>query len=240
MTVWYNVIVMETNVEYGKMAKLYDVFYERKDYRKEVEFIKSFIDEGVSILDAGCGTGGHAKIFQDSGFDVFGFDLSEDMVKVASQKLGKSFDVGNILTYKSNKKFDVVISFFAVFNHLKSYKQFEIALKNLLLNLKQGGVLIIDLHNPQKNGKKFDGVGNIRREMRWNINKLLGIEKTRITYKVDGNCYKTRRQFKIFKPRRLSAMCQKLNLKFQLFENYNKDSVAGDNSKNLQLVVMKG
>ena len=155
---------MDKNIEYTQMAKYYDLFYARKNYDKEVEFIRHFAKEGkCSILDAGCGTGNHAKILKDCGFQVFGFDLSEEMIKIASEKLGNTFENGNILNYHSDKRYDIVISFFAVFNHLKTYKEFEIALKNLKGLLNESGVLIIDLHNPSKNGQKIDKFENIVR-----------------------------------------------------------------------------
>ena len=124
--------------EYTIMADLYDKFYAKKDYKKEVEFICKFISQKDSnILDAGCGTGNHAKILKDLGYNVYGFDLSADMVSIANTKIPEHFSVANLLKFTSEKKYDCIISFFAVFNHLKNYKEFKIALQNLKKCLKK-------------------------------------------------------------------------------------------------------
>ena len=43
---------------------------------------------------------------------------------------------------------------FGVFNYLKSYKEFEQAMLNLLSLTKDGGIVVIDLHNGRQDGIK--------------------------------------------------------------------------------------
>ena len=82
------------NIEYTKMAYLYDKFYSKKDYTNEVNFIKNFIDNKDNlILDVGCGSGNHATILSNMGYNVRGFDKSPDMVNVANKKLPNKFFV---------------------------------------------------------------------------------------------------------------------------------------------------
>ena len=153
------------DLEYSKMACFYDELYQNKNYKKEVEFIENFISsKKTKILDAGCGTGNHAKILHDKGYDVCGFDLSPEMVEIANAKVNNSFEVGDLLSYSIDKNFDLIISFYAVFNHLKSYREFSLAIQNLLKILNKNGTMIIDLHNPQRNGEKVDEINSVKKQ----------------------------------------------------------------------------
>lgn len=48
----------------------------------------ALLKPGTRILDAGCGPGRDVKYFHDKGFDVVGFDASEEMVKKAREVTG--------------------------------------------------------------------------------------------------------------------------------------------------------
>ena len=227
------------NIEYTKMAYLYDRFYANKDYSKEVEFIKSFIEnKDYKILDAGCGTGNHAKQLFDFGYDIFGFDQSQDMVDIANEKIENRFFVGDILNVSCKEKYGLIISFFAVFNHLKNYKEFKKALLNLKSMIKDGGTIIIDLHNPQKNGKKTETVQTATRIMRWKKCELLKKEFTNITYILDGEKFQTKHTFKIFDMVRLKKIARKVGFSAtHFYENYDMTKPASKESKNIQMVL---
>lgn len=227
------------NLEYTKMASVYDKFYKNKNYKKEVEFIESFIkSKNCRVLDAGAGTGNHAKILYDLGYNVVGFDKSQDMVNIANSKINNSFFQSDLLTFETNEKFDVIISFFAVFNHLKSYKEFKIALKNLKSALKDNGTIIIDLHNPQKSGEKQETVGNITRIMKWRRCVLLNKEFSKLTYIVDGKKYITNHIFKIYKIGKIEKMAKEIGFKsVKFYANYDVTKKAVVSSKNIQMVI---
>ena len=226
------------NIEYTKMASLYDIFYSKKNYTKEVKFIKKFAKKDARILDAGCGTGNHAKLLSEAGFDVIGFDQSVEMIKIAKAKVHENFFVANLLDFKHVEKFDVIISFFAVFNHLKSYSEFKIALLNLKTCLKKGGSIIIDLHNPQKNGQKTEHTNNATRTMKWRRCNLLGKEFSKITFILHDKKVITHHVFKIFKIDKLTRIAKELGFQnICFYENYDITSKATKNSKNIQMVL---
>ena len=227
------------NIEYTKMAYLYDDFYSKKDYSKEVNFIKHFAKKETSkILDAGCGTGRHSKILFDNGFFVKGFDLSEDMVNIANSKIPDHFFVDNLLHFSSTEKFDLVVSFFAVFNHLKNYKEFGVALLNLKNALNKCGTIIIDLHNPQASGTKTEKINAASRTMTWRKCRLFKKEYTKITYIVDGKRFETQHTFKIFEIKKLKSLALRLGFSsVNFYENYNIEKQATSKSKNIQMVV---
>lgn len=71
------------------------------------KFLK-YVPKGGRILDAGCGIGRDSKSFLDKGYDVVAFDGSLEMVKMASNLLGK--DVLHMLFQDINfsSEFDAV------------------------------------------------------------------------------------------------------------------------------------
>ena len=227
------------NIEYTKMAYLYDKFYSKKDYRSEVEFIKNFIgDKTQLILDAGCGSGNHSKILYDMGYNVLGFDKSPDMVAIANQKVPDKFFVDNLLSTNCQDKFNVIISFFAVFNHLKNYREFEQAIVNLKSLLLDGGKIIIDLHNPQKSGVKTETIDVASRTMTWRKCNLLKKEFTKIEYTVGEDKFVTRRTFKIFDINKIREIAIKTGFSsVNFYENYDTNRPASKSSKNIQVVL---
>lgn len=227
------------NIEYTKMAYLYDEFYKNKKYTNEVNFIREFIvHKNNKILDVGSGTGNHSKILFDFGYNIYGFDKSKEMVQIANQKIKNHFFIDDILHLKHKEKYDLIFSFFAVFNHLKNYKEFERALANLKDLLNPNGRVIIDLHNPQNNGYKKEMVDNAIRIMKWRKCSLLQKEFSKITYLIDNQKYITKHVFKIFKINKLEKIIFKLGFDIVgIYENYNISSSATLKSKNIQLVL---
>ena len=107
-------------------ANAYDDLYQDKDYEKECDYIealfKQFNYKPETILDLGCGTGGHALIFAKRGYKITGVDRSESMLAIARNKAETEgvkieFIHGDITKVNLNKKFDAVISMFAVMSY---------------------------------------------------------------------------------------------------------------------------
>jgi SAM-dependent methyltransferase len=88
-------------------AAYYDLLYRDKDYSEEVDYVNSLIlaHRGVqelSILELGCGTGGHATYLAKSGQTVYGIDVSPQMVKKAKDNLVNiPLDLAKRLTFRS-------------------------------------------------------------------------------------------------------------------------------------------
>lgn len=227
-------------MEYAQMAKFYDELYSGKDYKKEIDFLEKFLPEDVkSIFDAGCGTGTHCKRLQEHGYNINGIDISNEMVELANRKCGSYFEVGNLLHYSTTKRYGAIISMFAVFNHLKSYSQFKKGVINLLNLTNDNGIIIIDLHNPQKSGSKTDSNNNIKREMKWKIYRLFRKEYSTIVYKVDDKIYKSKHIFKIFNLHKIKNIIERLNCSVKAYENFDNNISATQQSKNIQLVIKK-
>lgn len=70
------------------------------------------------------------------------------MLDIAKTRLKSQLYLQDILNINLNKKYNVIISMFAVLNHLNDVKELAIAHSNLKSILKDEGKIIIDLHNP--------------------------------------------------------------------------------------------
>lgn len=133
---------------FDSYSKYYDLLYQDKDYLGEADYIysliKRFAPDAKNLLEMGCGTGKHAKLLNNKGYDVYGIDLSETMLKQAKQ-IGIKCELADVRTFRANKKFDAVLSLF----HVASYQTTEDDVLNYFNtaaeHLNSGGVFIFDL-----------------------------------------------------------------------------------------------
>ena len=225
-------------MEYQQMAKYYDLFYKKKSYDKESKFLEELINTRKTVLDIVCGTGLHMHYLEEKNYQVEGVDLNQGMLDVAKTRVNGPLYQGNLLDFKPHKKYDAIISMFAVFNHLANKQELEEALLHWYEYLNTNGVLIIDLHNGRKSGEKETTVNNYKRIMKWTFDSTTFKEKTEITYMIDGKIYQDTHEFQIYKLSQLESILKKHNFKYQLYENYSFTK-ASDNSKNIEIVIEK-
>ncbi len=150
---------------YGKYAQFYDLCYEAKDYQRECDFfeslIKHFSNRSVSsVLDIGCGTGRHSIPLAQKGYNVTGIDASSQMLRYAklfarSAGVGPIFRLSRLPSILVKGKFDAAASFFAVLNYLPNENALFRALKNIRRVLHPGGVLFLDMWNPEAAIKSY-------------------------------------------------------------------------------------
>lgn len=146
---------MVFNEEY---VSVYDDLYQEKDYKKECDFIEAvfrkFRYKPNTILDLGCGTGGHALILAKRGYEITGVDRSKYMLELAKNKAeteGLKIELieGDITSVTLNKKFDAVISMFAVMSYHITNSAISSACQLAKESLVDGGIFIFDCwHGP--------------------------------------------------------------------------------------------
>lgn len=140
---------------FGSYANFYDLLYRDKDYPAEVDFIESLFKKYTNgtvktVLDIGCGTGGHALLLAERGYSVAGIDRSEAMLSIAEEKAKKitgfvELSQADIRDFDLNKKFDAVISVFAVMGYQTTNEDFEKALLSASKHLRPGGLFVFDV-----------------------------------------------------------------------------------------------
>lgn len=225
-------------MEYREFAKYYDIFYQKKDYKNEVYFLTNFIDKKDKVIDVGCGTGIHGSLLEKNGISVDGLDLNQEMLNIAKTRMNGILYNQNVLNINIDKKYDVVISMFAVMNHLNNTDELTKALLNLKGILNENGKIIIDLHNPQNSGEKTDCFDNITRTMIWNYDSANKIERSRIIFEINGCKYEDSHVFKIFTIDDVKKCCNDAGLKLiSVYENYDINKNGKATSKNLQFLI---
>lgn len=224
--------------EYKEMAKYYDMFYSNKSYDKEVNFLLEMIGQKKNILDVGCGTGIHASILEQKGYLVDGLDLNQEMLDIAKSRLHGFLYCANLLDFHLDKKYDAIISMFAVFNHLNNYEEFKIGIINSYNHLQENGILIIDLHNGRRAGEKENTINHNKRIMKWQFDKNTFKETTELTYIIDENIYHDKHIFLIYQIDTIKNILNEFKFKYQLYENYTMKE-ASDDSKNIQIIIYK-
>ena len=224
--------------EYNSMAKYYDLFYNNKEYEKETNFLKKLIGNRKTVLDVGCGTGIHMHLLEDSGYIVDGLDLNSGMLDIAKTRVKGNLLKANLLDFNINKKYDCIISMFAVFNHLNDYNEFEKGIMHCYEYLNKDGLLIIDLHNGRKSGEKISKYKEYKRIMTWQFDKRNFKEYTNIQYIIGDNIYEDKHEFIIYEIDKIKKILDKNKLNYNLYENYSLNS-ADDSSKNIEILIWK-
>jgi predicted TPR repeat methyltransferase len=136
-------------------ADSYDHFYVDKDYAAECDFLEEVMRRYAAgpvrtILDLGCGTGGHALLLARRGYEITAVDRSEEMLRIAQAKAAVNgqqpavFHQGDIRTLDLGQTFDVVTAMFAVMGYMLSNEDLASALRSARRHVAPGGILIFD------------------------------------------------------------------------------------------------
>jgi len=138
-------------------APQYDRLYAEKDYAAECSLIEEVFQRygraGIeSILDLGCGTGGHAFPLAARGYRVTGVDASAAMLREAERKLARAaqdvvpeFVLADIRELELGRQFDAALMMFAVLGYQASDADLQLALHSVRRHLQPGGLLVGDL-----------------------------------------------------------------------------------------------
>ncbi len=129
---------------YKEFSFIYDKLMTDVDYDKWTEFIlKNIPDNSKKLLEAACGTGAITYNLAQKNIDITAFDLSEEMLVKAYEKLRKFKNVKllnqNMAKFKINQSFDACISCCDGVNYLDNNDMisfFKKAYKHLTENAK--------------------------------------------------------------------------------------------------------
>jgi len=116
------------------------------------------------ILDAGCGNGKHVVFLAEQGFEVYGVDISEEAIKIASawlslKRLKATLQVGDITSLPyPDEYFDVIISH-GVLDHI-AFPEAKKAVQEFNRVCSKGAYIYITLRSTEDSeygrGKEVD------------------------------------------------------------------------------------
>ena len=137
---------------FDEYAYYYDLLYTDKDYIGEATYInnvlKKYIPDAETLADLGCGTGRHAELLTKYGYEVFGVDMSQDMLEEALKRaVGNSklaFQRATLQDFQLQQKADCITALFHVISYQSTDVLLEKAFQNIYQNLKNDGVFLFD------------------------------------------------------------------------------------------------
>lgn len=144
--------------KYEHIAKFYDLFSrglnaDKKFYLKEAKKCKG------KVLEVAVGTGRITIPLLEAGVDIYGFDISQEMLNVFEEKAKKKkldikgrFKKADMRTFKFNKKFDLIIIPYRAFLHNLTPDDQIATLDNCYKHLNKGGKLIVNFFFPNPYG----------------------------------------------------------------------------------------
>ena len=146
-------------------ARFYDVIYHQmRDGVDNKFYLDKIRKTKGKILEVGVGTGRFFTEALKKGADIYGIDISPAMIDIATSKLDKTqqkrISLQNIVDFKVNKKFNLILAPFRVFMHLKEKEDHLKALNNVYDHLAPGGEFIFDAFVPDLN-LLINGMENI-------------------------------------------------------------------------------
>ncbi len=145
-------------MQYGDFAKLYDTLMSDVDYDGWASYIEGFIPEDASVLECACGTGEITLRLAKAGHSIVATDVSEDMLRVASEKLRLSGAAAKRVHFARmdmretavHKPVDCVVCCCDGVNYLLSREDVKRFFMSASSALRSGGLLLFDISSRYK------------------------------------------------------------------------------------------
>lgn len=142
---------------YSVLSEYYDGLAAEDGYEewgKRVLKLAEKYAKGGKCADLACGSGYFTRLLKKAGYDVFGCDISSEMLteaekKSAEERLYIEYRKQDLTAFKNFEKLDLVTVINDGFNYLDGEK-LKRALKAIAKNLKRGGALIFDVSSEYK------------------------------------------------------------------------------------------
>ncbi|MEZ5360287.1 MAG: class I SAM-dependent methyltransferase [Candidatus Zixiibacteriota bacterium] len=141
------------------LPEIYDIAFDFRDVGKEVNFLldmaKQYSGRDVkAALEFACGPAYHTREFARRGLISYGLDLEPKMVEytrglIDKECLSATIVQGDMRTYQSGQKFDLVYMLMASFAHLHTNDDIIANLNCAAGLLEDGGIYIISTAHPR-------------------------------------------------------------------------------------------
>ena len=140
---------------YNEFASLYDELMNDFDYEEWFNYIedifKKYKKNPIKVLEMACGTGNLSVHLAEKGYKLTCFDLSEEMLAQAYEKLNRYKNVkllnGNMIDFKINQKFNSIISICDSINYIIDLEDLKSTFENVYNHLDDDGIFIFDINS---------------------------------------------------------------------------------------------
>lgn len=147
--------------EYGFVAEFYDHIGPYQN-RPDIDFfVNAANDSEGSVLEVGCGTGRILIPTAREGIEIWGLDLSPQMIGICRQQLeNEAEDVrskvqlveADMRDFELRRKFQLITTPFRPFQHLTTTEDQISCLRRIHAHLDDEGEFILDIFNPSVEG----------------------------------------------------------------------------------------
>lgn len=142
---------------------VYDALMDKTLYHKWLEYTQKYAkDSPKKTLDLACGTGELAILLSQSGYEVTGLDVSEDMLSLAYDKQlekGVRFPLveADMRTFSLEQTYDLVTCYNDSLCYIETKENLKNVFNRVYTHLEEGGWFLFDVHSVFKTDTVFPG-----------------------------------------------------------------------------------
>jgi len=228
----------------------YHILYKNRDDKEAQSFISNLItllqpNKNNLFIDVACGKGRHAMFLNSLGYNVDGFDLSENSISIAQLKENASlhFFTNDIREPLKTNHYDFAFNLFTSFGYFDDEKDNQKAIDAISESLNSNGILVLDFMNSNKvinnlNKQEIKEVDNIK----FNIKRSFtnGHIVKDINFEADNKQHQYQEKVKSISLDVFKNYFLKANLSIDaIFGDYDLNPFDLENSDRLILVARK-
>ncbi|WP_374285599.1 class I SAM-dependent methyltransferase [Lactococcus sp.] len=148
---------------YEDFSKVYDQVMDKELYDQWLAFTLRHLNEKTqSIFELACGSGALSVRLAQEGYDVFGLDISEEMLTLASQKAQAAgakidFVAGDMRDLTGIGQFDAVTCYSDSICYMADLTEVKQVFEQVASVLTEGGKFIFDVHSTHQIDDVFPG-----------------------------------------------------------------------------------
>ncbi len=142
---------------YTQMAPLFDAMNSREEFtEREVDFLIDVVEKYTetktsSFLDIACGAGRHLRELTSRGYLGFGIDASPYLLQIAREAAPKAeFHEADMRFFKIETVVDCAYSLWDSYAYMSQVDDIDAFANQCSAHIKQGGILILDSKNYQR------------------------------------------------------------------------------------------
>jgi len=137
-----------------------------EETRRECDQIVELLglQEGMRVLDAGCGFGRTVAVFHELGFDAVGVDISPAVIAEAQQRNPGPTYLVHDLTQPlpaEVERFDAIVNVYSSFGYGETVEDDQAVLHTWHDALKDGGALVMELSDIERSEARLGPLGTV-------------------------------------------------------------------------------
>lgn len=229
----------------------YHLLYSNRSEQEAENFIKKLLNylqipNASKVLDIACGKGRHARQLASFGFDVSGFDLAAESIRIANESANDKlhFYVHDMRkAFTEAGPFDYAFNFFTSFGYFENDNEDQAAFACFSNALKKGGKLTVDFLNVEYSLARLVPEETVQRNpISFHIKKSMdGRYFHKLTsFEDEGKTYEFKERVRALRLADFEHLCQLNNLKIvKTFGDYELHDYDPLNSPRLIFIAEK-